>query len=147
MRAQHLFAATVLALFTALAAGGALAQGQTFKPSKTLITGVVDGDGVEKLRPPNGFITKQEDFDKLWKAWLLEGKAPEVDFKTDVVVLATSREGPIKEAVLIDAKKTGDTKIRVELERKADGGGLHVLIAVFPRAGIKTIEGKAIADK
>jgi len=97
--------------------------------------------------PPNGFITKKGDFDKLWKAWLLEEKVPRVDFKTSLIVVATSRKGPIKAAVLVDEKKTGDMKIKVELERQAEGKGLQVLIAVFPRAGIKTIEGKAIADK
>ena len=147
MRAQHLFAATVVPLLIALAPGVALAQGQTIKPSKNLISGLVDGEELEKLRPPNGFITTKEDFEKLWKAWLLDENVPEVDFKSDLVVVATSREGPIKEAFLIDAKETGDMKLKVELERKAKGKGLQVLIVVFPRAGIKTIDGKAIADK
>jgi hypothetical protein len=147
MRAQHLFAAAVVTLLMALAPGVALAQGQTIKPSRDLISGVVDGEEVEKLRPPNGFITKKGDFDKLWKAWLLDEKVPQVDFKSDLVVVATSREGPIKGVVLIDEKKTGDMKIKVQLERKAEGTGLQALIAVFPRAGIKTIGGKAIAGK
>jgi hypothetical protein len=147
MRAQHLFAATVVPLLIALAPGVALAQGQTIKPSKNLISGLVDGEELEKLRPPHGFITTKADFEKLWKAWLLDENVPEVDFKSDLVVVATSREGPIKEALLIDAKETGDMKLKVELERKAKGKGLQVLIAVFPRAGIKTIDGKAIADK
>jgi hypothetical protein len=147
MRAKYFFTATVVTLLTALAPGGPLAQGQTIKPSRTLITGLVSGEEVEKLMPPNGFITKKDDFDKLWKAWLLEEKVPEVDFKTSLVVVATSRKGPIKAAVLVDEKKTGDMKIRVELERQTEGTDLQVLIAVFPRAGIRTIEGKAIADK
>jgi hypothetical protein len=33
------------------------------------------------------------------------------------------------------------------LLQQTEGTGLQVLIAVFPRAGIKTIEGKVIADK
>ena len=147
MRAQYFFTATVVTLLTALAPGSALAQGQTIKPSGILITGLVDGEEVEKLMPPNGFITKKGDFDKLWKAWLLEEKVPDVDFKTSLVVVATSRKGPIKAAALVDEKKTGDMKIKVELERQTEGTALQVLIAVFPRAGIKTIEGKAIADK
>ena len=88
---------------------------------------------------------KKDEFDKLWKAWLLVGQVPEVDFKTSLIVVATSRKGPIKAAVLVDEKKTGDMKIKVELERQTEGTALQVLIAVFPRAGIKTIEGKAIA--
>jgi hypothetical protein len=147
MRAQYFFAATVVTLLIALAPRVAFAQGQTIKPSKNLISGIVDGEEVEKLRPPNGFITKKEDFDKLWKAWLLDENVPKVDFTSDLVVVATSREGPIKEVVLIDEKQAGDMKIKVELERKGKGTALQVLIAVFPRAGIKTINGKAIADK
>ena len=147
MRAQYLFTATVVILLTALAPGGTFAQGQTIKPSRNLITGLVAGEEVEKLTPPNGFITKKGDFDKLWKAWLLGEKVPRVDFKTSQVVVAPSRKGPIKTAVLVDEKKTGDMKIKVELERQTKGTGLQVLIAVFPRAGIKTIEGTAIADE
>ena len=147
MRARYLLTATVVTLWMGLAPGGAFAQGQTIKPSRTLITGLVAGEEVEKLTPPNGFITKKGDFDKLWKAWLLEEKVPRVDFKTSLIVVATSRKGPIKAAVLVDEKKTGDMKIKVELERQSKGTGLQVLIAIFPRAGIKTIEGKAIADK
>ena len=147
MRARYLFTATAVTLWTALAPGGTFAQAQTIKPSRNLITGLVSGEEVEKLTPPNGFITKKGDFEKLWKAWLLEETVPRVDFKTSLVVVATSRKGPIKAAVLVDEKKTGDMKIKVELERRTEGTGLQVLIAVFPRAGIKTIEGKAIADK
>ena len=147
MRARHLFAATVVTLLTVLAPGGAFAQGRAVQPSRTLITGVVDGEEVERLSPPNGFITKKEDFDRLWKAWLLEEKVPQVDFKKSLVVVATSRQGPVARAVLVDEKRTGDMKIRVEVERKAGGPGLHVLIAVFPREGIKSIEGRAVADK
>jgi hypothetical protein len=147
MRIQRYFVATVVTLLAALAPAGALAQEQTIKPSKNLITGLVDGAEEEKLRPPSGFIANQQDFDKLWQAWLLEDKAPQVDFKTSLIVVAASREGPIKKAVLIAEKNTGDMRIKVQIERKTDSRGLHVLIAVFPRAGIKTIEGKAIADK
>lgn len=146
MRTQY-FAVSVVGLLIVLTAGSAFAQGQIIKPSRNLITGIVDGEDVEKLSPPNGFLTKKEDFEKLWKAWLLEKKVPEVDFKTDLVVVATSREGPIKAAVLVDEKQTGDFKIKVELERKSEGKALHVLIAVFPRAGIQSIEGRAISDK
>src|SRR5262249_31312317 len=71
------------------------AQAQIIKPSGNLITGLVDGGDVEKLSPAHGFIIRQEDLDKLRKAWLLEEKVPKVDFKTDLVVVATSREGPI----------------------------------------------------
>jgi len=123
------------------------AQARTIKPSRNLITGTIDGEAEEKLSPPNGFITRKEDFERLWKAWLLADKVPEVDFKTHLVVVATSREGPIKGAALIDEGEAGVMRIRVELERKSEGKALRVLIAVFPRAGIKTIEGRAITDK
>jgi hypothetical protein len=65
MRAQYLFTATVVTLVTALTPEGTFAQGQTIKPSRNLITGLVAGEEVEKLTPPNGFITKKGDFDNL----------------------------------------------------------------------------------
>jgi RNA polymerase sigma factor (sigma-70 family) len=122
-------------------------QARIIKPSKTLNTGHIDDPEAEKLSPPNGFVAKKEDFERLWKVWLLEEKVPEVDFQKNLVVVATSREGIIKEAVLIDEKRTGDTRIKADLERKTEGKALRVLIAVFPRAGIKSIEGRSITDE
>ena len=80
MQTWDLLAAIVATLLAELAPGAAFAQGQTIRPSKNLITGLVDGEEVEKLKPPSGFLTKQEDFAKLWKAWLLEEQVPKVDF-------------------------------------------------------------------
>jgi RNA polymerase sigma factor (sigma-70 family) len=125
------------------------AQGKTINPSKNLITGIVLAEEEVKLGPPNGFISKKEDFDKLWKVWQLGDKVPVVDFKTHLVVVVTSKEGPIKSAALFNEKNTGAMKIKVELDRKInnDGKAIAVHIAVFPRAGVTSIEGRAIADK
>ena len=147
MRSRALLRAAAAVLAAVLAPAPARTGEKTVLPSRNLITGLVDGAEAERLRPASGVLTSQEEFDKLWEGWLFEAKAPKVDFKTGVVVVAASREGPIKSAALVDEKKTGDMKVRVELERKTKGTGLHVLIAVFPRAGIKTIDGHALADK
>jgi hypothetical protein len=147
MRINNLVAAIVAALSAVLVIDMACAQERVIKPTKDLIAGLIDGAEEEKLSPPNGFIAKKEDFDKLWKTWLLDDKVPAVDFKNHLVVVASSRDGPIKSAVLIDEKNNGKAKIRVELDRKTEGKALNVLIAVFPRDGIKSIEGRAIAEK
>lgn len=147
MKRQTSFVVTGVIMLAVAVPGKVFAEEQILRPSKTLITGAVDGEEVEKLAPPHGFLAKKEDFAPLWKAWLLEDTVPEVDFTKNLVVVATSREGPISKAVLVDEKKTGHMTIRIELEGKSEGGGLHCWIGVFPRAGVRTIQGKALGDR
>ncbi len=146
MYVRHRFVSVSVIVLAALAPWVTFAQEHTVKPSKNLITGLVDGEEVEELAPPHGFVATKVEFEKLWKAWLLEDKVPAVDFQSSLVVVATSREGPIKEAVLVDAKKTGDMKIRVKLEARPRARPC-TSCSRSSRAGIKTIEGEAIADK
>ncbi len=117
---------------------------QVVKPTKNLITGLVDGEGLDQLIPPAHFITEKEDFEKLWKAWLLDCQAPAVDFKTDLVLIATSTEGPIAEPWLAEGPKAGEMTVKVELERKTRPDGFYTLIAVFPREGLKSINGTTV---
>lgn len=120
------------------------AQDTAKKPHKVLITGLVDGEGLDKLVPPGNFITRQEDLDALWKNWLQKGAAPKVDFKKDLVVVAVTRFGPIKDMVLLDRSGAGDMTIQMALERKMETTGFFTLIAVYPRGGIKSIKGRPI---
>ena len=144
MRTRHFIAAFAALSLLPLAAPAA---GKTVKPTKVLITGLVDGEGLDRLIPAGGFITRKEDFEKLWQAWLLECQVPAVDFKTSLVVVATSRDGPIEAATLVEGKKAGEMEVEVKLERKTQASGFFTLIAVFPRAGVKKIGGKAVPEK
>ena len=122
--------------------------GDEIKPAKQLISGYIDGDAtLMEMSPPGGFITDKDELARLWKRWLLDEKAPAVDFGKYLVVVAVSKDGPIKSVTLRDEKKNGEMTIHITLDRKAKADGFHCMFAVFPRAGIKSIEGKEVKGK
>jgi hypothetical protein len=122
--------------------------GDEFKPAKQLISGYIDGDAtLTEMSPPGGFITDKDELARLWKRWLLDEKAPAVDFGKYLVVVAVSKDGPIKSVTQRDEKKNGEMTIHITLDRKAKADGFHCMFAVFPRAGIKSIEGKEVKGK
>ena len=143
---QIILAVGAFALAT-LAASAQPAQEGTKEPSKILIATLVEGEGLDKLVPKGNFLTKQADFDALWKAWLLKDPAPTVDFKTSLVVVAVIRFGPIKNVVLLDRSSKGDMTIQMALEGKAETKSFYTMLADFPRAGIKSIKGTPIDPK
>ncbi len=147
MRANPLLLAMGALALAALLANAQPAQDISRKPQKVLITGLLDGVGLDKLVPPGNFITTQADFETLWKSWLGKDPLPLVDFKKDLVVVAVTRFGPIKDIVLIDRTGAGAMTIQMALERKAETTGFYTLLAVYPRAGIKSIKGKPIDPK
>jgi hypothetical protein len=95
----------------------------------------------EKLgnNPPE-VITDEDDFEDLWKKWKLEGKTPEVDFKKNLVVVATTRGSRISLKLKNEA---GNLRI-LALSTRDLRPGFRYILASVPRAGIKTVEGKAI---
>jgi len=122
--------------------------GDEIKPSKQLISGYIDGDAtLMEMSPPGGFITDKDELTRLWIRWLLDEKPPAVDFDKNLVVVAVSKDGPIKSVTLRDEKKNGEMTIHITLDRKAKADGFHCMFAVFPRAGIKSIEGKDVKGK
>jgi hypothetical protein len=60
------------------------------KPEKIWQGYVQDEDLLAKTPPPD-FITDAKAFEAHWKAWKLGDKVPEVDFKTELVVMMAER--------------------------------------------------------
>lgn len=147
MRRNLLLVAACLFTLATSRASAQLAQDTAKMPQKVLITGLVDGEGLDKLVPPGNFITRQADLDALWKSWLQKGAAPQIDFKKDLVVVAVTRFGPIKNMVLLDRSGAGEMTIQMALERKMETTGFYTMLAVYPRAGIKSIKGRPINPK
>jgi hypothetical protein len=147
MRRHPFMIAMGIVSLAALAAAAQPAQEAGKSPQKVLITGFIDGEGLDKLVPKGNFITNQADFKSLWKQWLLMDDAPEVDFKKDFVVVAVTRFGPIKNMVLLDRSGDGDMGIQMALEKNEGSKGFYTMLAVYPRSGIKSIKGVPIAPK
>jgi hypothetical protein len=107
------------------------------EPTKTWQGSVAD----EKLGGGGpAFLATDEDLAKLWKAWQLEGKPPEVDFEKELVVVATTRGSRLNLRLKNEA---GNLRI-LALATKDLRPGFRYVLASVPRKGIKTVEGKEL---
>ncbi len=92
-------------------------------------------------RPADGVITDKETFGKVWKAWKGSEKEPAVDFKKEVVVAEKTQGSRLG----VSARLTADGDLKVEWMATRDiRPGFRFRIAVFPREGVKTVNGKAL---
>jgi hypothetical protein len=110
------------------------------KPSKQYM-GSVDDEALLKLAPENGFIGDAKTFAKLWKAWKVGPKIPDVGFKKELVVLATTSGSRIN--LMVRLTEEGDLKV-IGLATADFGPGFRYQIFVVPRAGVKTVNGKEL---
>jgi hypothetical protein len=96
---------------------------------------------LQNKAPADGCITDAKAFEKLWKAWMIGDKAPDVDFKTEMVVVTTTRGGRVRLNVRLD--ENGD--LRVDgLATRDFRPGFRYEIGVIKREGIKTVRGKEL---
>ncbi|MCA9068929.1 MAG: substrate-binding domain-containing protein, partial [Planctomycetaceae bacterium] len=70
-------------------------------------TGSVDNEQLADIAPH--VITNAESLGILWKAWLVEGKAPEIDFISSVVVVSTTRGSKLNASFQLE--KDGNLKV------------------------------------
>jgi len=126
-------------------------------------SGEVTDPELEKLAPESSVITTRADFGKVWEAWWRFGKIPEVDFKTSFVAVRTwspKKKKPVEgmDGVWIVAMKLapdGSAEILHEPSLATSGPGEKPIqwaetkgfywgISVFPRDGVKTVDGKEL---
>jgi hypothetical protein len=136
--AAPLFALAFLA--TALAQDNAPAVGPV-KPLKQW-GGSIDDAALQKQAPANGVLTDAKSFAKLWTAWKIEGKVPDVDFAKNLVVVETTTGGRLRTSARLEAN--GNLKI-LGLATRDLRPGFRYEILVLPRSGVKTVNGKALA--
>jgi hypothetical protein len=84
-------------------------------------------------------ITNGKALEKLWKAWKVEGKVPEVDFDKQIVVVQTTSGSKLRVSASLDDK--GDLKV-LGLGTRDLVPGFRYVIATVSREGVKTINGK-----
>lgn len=85
-------------------------------------------------------ITEAKEFEKIWTDWKIEGKLPEIDFAKQVVTVSFTRGSKINLRASVTEK--GDLQIGGIATRDLRPGTRYV-IAVFPREGLKSVNGKA----
>ena len=117
------------------------ANAQDRKPLETLKEWRGDNphEGLAKDSPK--FITNAKDLEKLWKAWDIKEKLPEIDFSKEILLVETTRGSRLNLKATLDEK--GDLQSLGLATRDLRPGFRYVMITVN-KAGIKTIAGKAI---
>jgi len=127
-------------------------------------SGDVADPKLESVRPNTVAITTQADFEKVWKAWRGAEKVPIVDFKTSFVAIMTSLPnkkskfvsgtkgisifqmtvGEDGNATLLSGPALGTSAPKDPPEKWVETKGFYYGLAVFPRAGVKKLDGKEL---
>jgi hypothetical protein len=127
---------TAVMLITPLA----YADKKPVKPTREW-KGSVGDEALWKEAPP--YITTAEALEKLWNAWKIGDKRPDVDFSKEIVVLSTTRGSKARLFASLDEK--GNLVVGGMATRDFVPGFRYV-IATVSRAGVKTVNGKELAQ-
>jgi hypothetical protein len=97
--------------------------------------------GLQSAAPAPGFLATQEELDRLWAAWRLDGNKPVVDFKTQLLLVRTCNCSIISIAPLLDDR--GDLKIQATMTKDIRPDAAYVIVLIS-RQGISTVAGKPL---
>jgi hypothetical protein len=101
----------------------------------------------EKLRdkvPKSGVLDDRKDYEKLLTAWKVTKKLPKVDFRKQLVVVVATRRARL---LPINATLSGEGDLQVVTGVTGDlQPGFRYILAVVPRAGVKTVNGEKLKD-
>ena len=129
-----LVAVAAVVLFTS----DALAQKNAVKPSKEWTSSVED-ESLAKDAP--ACITSAKGLERLWKAWKIADKVPEVDFTKEIVILTTTRGSKLRLGAALDKK--GNLMVG-GLGTLDLAPGFRYVIATVSNEGVKTVNGKEL---
>jgi hypothetical protein len=106
-----------------------------------LAKGSIEDATLAKAAPANELITMEKDLEKLWKAWKVDDNLPPVDFKKEIVFIATTSGSRLGATPLLDDK--GNLSL-VAIATRDLAPGFRYLILSVPLDGVKTINGKEL---
>jgi hypothetical protein len=112
------------------------------KPESSWST-VVKDEALAKKAPENGVLTDAKAFETLWKATMGDEKLPKVDFDKNLVVVSLSLGGPNRPRVFGGKLTDGNLEV-VAVSTKIGGEGFGIAFTVFPKEGVKKVNGKDI---
>jgi hypothetical protein len=103
-------------------------------------------DGGGRVEPNTDVVTTPEAFAKVWKKVAMKGDPPRVNFRTHVVVVAFRPGGVDFDHGGLVVDDRGNAKVQGwEVHPDNMNSRIHsTTIAVFPRAGFKSVEGKKL---
>jgi hypothetical protein len=138
-----LFASAALLALAAAFSPAAQGGGKMIKPSQEW-KGEVQDEGQQKLAPKGGYIADAKTFEAVWKGWKVGDKMPEINFKKNLVLVATTRGSRLNLRPMLDDK--GNLRV-LALATRDLRPGFRYQIAVVDREGVRTVNGKELMEK
>jgi hypothetical protein len=133
--------ALALAALAALAGPASAQRPKPIKPTQ-MWRGSVDDEALQSTAPKDGRVADAKAFEKLWNAWKVGAKLPEIDFAKSAVFVTTTRGSRLNHGATLDDK--GNLRV-LSLSTRDLRPGFRYSIIVVPLAGVKAINGKPIA--
>jgi hypothetical protein len=133
--------ALALAALAALAGPASAQRPKPIKPTQTW-RGSIDDLALLSEAPKGERVADAKAFEKLWNAWKVGAKLPEVDFSKSAVFVTTTRGSRLSHGATLDDK--GNLRVGAIATRDLRPGFRYSIILV-PLAGVKTINGKPFA--
>jgi len=100
-------------------------------------------DDLSLLEGTPEVILAAQELEKLWQAWKVPGPAPKVDFSENLVLVLTTRGSILRFGATLDDQ--GNLQVGGLATRDLRPGFRYV-IAVVSRNGVKTVNGKELAE-
>ena len=104
-------------------------------------SGTVDDIKLRNETP--GVITDVREFEKLFRSWFPDAKIPKVDFDKNLILVATTRGSNLSGKPTLS---NGDLKFSPIATADLQDGFRYLFI-VFPKEGVKTVNGKDVLKK
>ncbi|HYT89547.1 MAG TPA: hypothetical protein VEL76_12645 [Gemmataceae bacterium] len=123
-----------------LFASPANAQKKKLQPTGTWKGSVADLT-LQTLAPASGHLSDEKALARLWEAWKVEGNMPKVDFKNELILVATTRGSRLQISPVLD--DNGNLAVLAVATRDLRDGFRYEILKVS-REGVKTINGKQL---
>ena len=120
-----------------LFASNALAQNAVVPTQEW--TGSVEDEALAKDAP--ACVASAKALEKLWKAWKIADKVPEVDFTEEIVILTTTRGSKLRLAGTLGKRGNLEVGGWTTLDLAP---GFRYVIATVSKEGVKTVNGKEL---
>jgi hypothetical protein len=87
------------------------------------------------------YVADAKSLEKLWKKWGIEGKVPEVDFRKEIVIVATT----VGSRLSLSARLNDQGNLEVlGIATRDIRPGFRYVLATVSREGVKTVNGKEL---
>jgi hypothetical protein len=141
MKRMRVFAMLMSLAVVAVSASGARAEKKAMKLEREW-HGSVENEKLAKDAP--AYIVDAKALEKLWKEWNIQGKAPKVDFKTELLIVTTTSGSKLRLSARLDDK--GNLEV-LGMTTRDLRPGFRYMIASVSREGVKAVNGKKLSDE